>query len=146
VEQHWEHVRQVLGITPQELSEFQAAFWSEDFLDSELVETLRSLHGPYRTALLSNAFSDLRGVVTERLKFADVFDEMVISSEVGMVKPDPRIYQLTLERLGVLPEESVFVDDMLHNIQAAQTVGIHAIQYKSTPQVLADLETLIHGS
>jgi epoxide hydrolase-like predicted phosphatase len=146
VEQHWEHVRQVLGLAPQEVSEFQTAFWSEDFLDHELVETLRSLHGTYRTALLSNAFSDLRGVVTERLNFADVFDEMIISSEVGMVKPDPRIYHLTLERLGVLPQEAVFVDDMPHNVQAAQALGLHAIQYKNTPQVLVELEALLNGS
>ena len=146
IEQHWEHVRQVLGITPEELGEFQDTFWSEDFLDQTLIDALRNWQHTYRTALLSNAFSNLRRWVTDVVQIADAFDEMIISSEIGIVKPDPRIYQLTLECLQVLPAEAVFVDDMAHNVQAAQSLGMYAIQYKNTPQVLAELEALLNGS
>jgi epoxide hydrolase-like predicted phosphatase len=145
IEQQWEHVRQTLGLSENELKSFQKTFWSRDFLDYELVNTLRSLRSTHRTALLSNAFSDLRQVVTERMKFADAFDEMIISSEVHLVKPDPRIYHLALEKLGVQPEQAVFVDDMLRNVEGAQAVGMLGIQYKNTPQVLADLRTVLNG-
>lgn len=144
IEQHWEHVRGTLGLSADELRSFQKAFWSNDFLDQELVDLLRRLHRNYRTALLSNAFSDLRQVVAERLKFADAFDEMIISAEVGMMKPDLRIYQLALDRLVVKPEEAVFVDDFAHNIEAARAIGMEAIQFKNTPQTMVDLGQLLN--
>lgn len=144
-EQHWEYLRQKLGLSPEELRSFEKTFWGEDFVDLELIDTLRRLRSTHRTALLSNAFSDLRQVVTERMKFADAFDEMIISAEVNMMKPDPRIYHLALERLGVQAEQAVFVDDMPHNVEAAQALGIHGIQYKDTPQVLRDLHALLNG-
>lgn len=145
IEQHWEYVRQSLGLSTDELSDFKNNFWGNDFLDLELVNTLRRLRSNYRTALLSNAFDDLRWLVSEKLQFADAFDEMIISAEVGFMKPDPRIYNLALERLGVDANEAVFVDDMLRNVEGAQAVGMLGILYKNTPQVLADLNTLVEG-
>lgn len=145
VEQHWEHVRQVLRITPQELKDFQDVFWSEDFLDTELVDALRGWHRTCRTALLSNAFSNLRHVVNDILKIGDIFDELIVSSEEHIIKPDARIYQLTLDRLGVSAAQAIFVDDMPHNVDGARAVGIHAIQYTSTPQILSEIDTLLQG-
>lgn len=144
-EQHWEHVRQTLGISPAELITFQDIFWSEDHLDVELVDTLRRLRRTHRTALLSNALPDVHGLITDQLKIADAFDVMVFSSEVGMMKPDPRIYQLTLQQLAVPAEQSVFVDDMLSNIEAAKAIGMQAIQFKNTAQVLAELDLFLKG-
>ena len=145
IEQQWQHVRRVLRLSEPELKSFQETFWQMDFVDFELVDTLRNLRRTMRTALLSNAFDDLRRIVAEEWKFADAFDEMIISAEVGMMKPDPRIYRLALERLGVQAEEAVFVDDMLRNLEGAQAVGIVGIQYKNTPQTLAELGGLLNG-
>lgn len=146
VAQHWANIGQRLNLSTQEMDEFQRIFWGTDFLDTELVEYLRGLRGRYRTGLLSNAFSDLRQVVTERMKFADAFDEMIISSEVGLMKPDPAIYNLAAERLNVSTQEAIFVDDMTANVEGARAVGMHGIQYRSTPQVLAELGRLLNGS
>ena len=145
-EQHWEYLRQKLELSSDELQSFQKIFWSTDFVDLELIDTLRSLRSTHRTALLSNAFSDLRKMVTERMKFADAFDEMIISAEVGMMKPDPAIYLLAAERLNVPPQQVVFVDDMPRNVEGAQGVGMHGIQYKDNPQVLAELKVLLNGA
>lgn len=144
-EQHWEHVRSTLGMTPQELKEFQDVFWSEDYVDFDLVNTLRGLRRTHCTALLSNALPDVHFWVTHQLKFDDAFDVMIFSSEVGMMKPDPRIYQLTLQQLAVPAEQAVFVDDTLHNVKAAEAIGMRVIQFKNTPQVLAELDSLLKG-
>lgn len=61
-----------------------------------------------------------------------------------MMKPDPRIYQLTLERLAVWAEEAVFVDDMSHNVEGARAIGMEAIQFKNTSQTMVDLGQLLN--
>jgi epoxide hydrolase-like predicted phosphatase len=88
-----------------------------------------------KTALLSNSW----GNTYPRHGWDDMFDEVVISGEVGMRKPDANIYHHTLNLLKVKPEESVFVDDLAHNIKAAADlgmIGVLHVDYESTRQEL----------
>ena len=145
MQQHWEHVRQALDLNQPEFELFQQEFWGQDEMDYALVDTIRSLRPRCRTALLSNNFPNLRRLLAERWPIADAFDELVLSSEIGILKPDPRIYQVALERLGVQPAEAVFVDDFLHNVEAARALGLHAIHFRSPAQARAELEALLAG-
>ena len=145
VEQHWENLRASLGLSPAEFQAFRDQFWGGDRLDTDLVAYIRQLHGDFKTGLLSNAFSDLRRLVAETWKFADVFDVMIISAEVGLVKPDPRIYHLALDRLGVAPEAAVFIDDFSRNIEGARRVKLNAIHFKDLQQARHELESLLNG-
>lgn len=144
-ELHWHNVSRLLNQPPETIPELQDAFWGGDVVDRELIEAIRSLRPRYKTGLLSNAFSDLRRFVTQVWQFADIFDELIISAEVGLVKPDPRIYQLAVSRLGVKPDEAVFIDDFAHNVAGAQAVGLHAIQFLNRQQVLEDLHIILNG-
>jgi HAD superfamily hydrolase (TIGR01509 family) len=112
VESHWENLRKQLDTSPQELTDLVEAFFADDELDLSLVDYVRKLHTTYKTGLLSNAFGDLRLIISERWHFEDAFDDMVISAEVGLVKPDARIFQLALKRLEVDACQTIFVDDM----------------------------------
>ena len=131
VDEHWENIRQQMGLDAAGISEFRRQFWDGDRLDVELVDYIRSLRGRYKTGLLSNAFSDLREVVTTLLNFADAFDDMVISAEVHLMKPDPRIYQYALQRLGAAPQEAVFIDDIRQNVEGARSQGMQAIHFRA---------------
>ena len=141
-EAHWQSVGDSLGISRQETEKLTAEFFAGDRLDTDLVEFLRDLRPQCRIGLISNAWSGLRDYIT-RNQFADVFDEMVISAEVGLVKPDPRIYRLALERMNVPPEDSLFLDDMPANVQAALSVGMHALQFVQPAETLAELKRLL---
>jgi glucose-1-phosphatase len=143
VAQHWENVREKLMLSSREISAFQDKFWSGDRLDKTLIDYIRSLRGSYRTALLSNAFSDLRRAIEEVWQISDAFDEIIISAEVGMTKPDQRIYWLALKRIGVQPPEAIFIDDFARNIEGAQAAGLHAIHFQNPSQARADLEQLL---
>jgi epoxide hydrolase-like predicted phosphatase len=145
VEQHSENLRQRFGLQRSEMDRFWEDFWGGDRLDAELVALIRSLHSRYKTGLLSNAFSDLRHYVTHVWKFADAFDEMVISAEVGLVKPDAQIYRLALQRLGVAPQEAVFIDDMPRNVEGARAANLHAVQFVTPQQARSELERLLNG-
>ncbi len=98
-----------------------------------------NLHPRYKVGLLSNAWDDLRQTMHTRWDIDGLFDEMIISAEVKLVKPDPRIFHLALVRLGVQPEEAVFIDDIEDNVIAARKEGLIAIQFQDTRKTLDEL-------
>jgi putative hydrolase of the HAD superfamily len=76
-------------------------------------------------------------------KFDDAFDTLVISAEVGVMKPELKIYRIALEQLKVKSNEAVFVDDMPANVEAARTLGMQGILFESPEQTLAKLKELL---
>jgi putative hydrolase of the HAD superfamily len=91
-----------------------------------------------RTALLSNSW----GNDYPREGWDEMFDVVVISGEVGMRKPEPRIYRYTLEQLGCTPEQCVFVDDLPSNVMAAADLGIVGVRHRSYEETVTELEAL----
>ena len=68
------------------------------------------------------------------------FDRWVLSYETGLSKPDPEIYRLALSQAGVKPEEAIFIDDIAGHVRGAQSVGIHAVEFKSVEQITDYIE------
>ena len=95
-----------------------------------------------RTGLLSNSW----GNEYDRSDWHEMFDAVVISGEVGMRKPEPRIFELALKRIGLPAEECVFIDDMAHNIVAAEQAGLVGIVHRTFDETAAELETLFPGA
>jgi len=143
VRMHWEAVREALGIQPKDMPRFLEQYWSADDVNWELLEYIKGLHPAYKVGLLSNAWGDLRQTMHTRWNIDGLFDEMIISAEVKIVKPDPRIFHLATDRLGVQPAEAVFIDDMLDNVIAARQEGLPAIQFINNIQTLSELNSLI---
>jgi epoxide hydrolase-like predicted phosphatase len=142
-DQHWERVRQALQISRGEFPAFQQAFWGGDRLDHTLIDFIRNLRPTYCTGLLSNHFPGLRNTLEIKWKIADAFDQIVISAEEGILKPDPRIYQIMLEKLTIPAEEAVFIDDFIQNIHGAQAVGMQVIHFRSPEQAKTELLRLL---
>jgi putative hydrolase of the HAD superfamily len=98
----------------------------------------------YRTALVTNNVKEYAEGWRAMIPAADMFDVIVDSSAVGMRKPDPRIYLLALQLLGVEPGESVFLDDAAGNVEAARALGMHAILVSDEHAgALAELDRLL---
>ncbi len=95
-----------------------------------------------RTGLLSNSW----GNSYDRSDWLEMFDAVVISGEVGMRKPEPEIFALALERIGLPAAECVFIDDMAHNIAAAAQAGLAGIVHRSFEETAAELEALFPGA
>jgi putative hydrolase of the HAD superfamily len=142
-EEHWDVVQKSLGLTDAEIDRVRTEFWAGDVLDEDLVNLLRELRSGYTTVLLSNAWDDLRQMIVDFWQIDDAFDQLVISAEIGLVKPDLVIYQWLISELGIDPSKVVFVDDFLHNIEGAQMAGLHAIHFRSRDQTLGELRTLL---
>lgn len=104
-----------------------------------VVALRRARAGGYLTALLSNSW----GMDYDREQWAELFDQVVVSGEVGLRKPEPEIYRLTAQRLGVQPEQCVFVDDLRPNIRGAVAVGMVGVHHTDPQATLDELETLL---
>ena len=96
-----------------------------------------------RDANLSNAAAGGRREEERRYGFAAMADVLVYSYEVGIQKPDRRIYEIACQRLGVPPAEVVFLDDLEANVVAARQVGMRAVLFQSTAQAITDVEACL---
>jgi len=99
---------------------------------------LRARRAGLRTGLLSNSW----GNEYPREGWDEMFDAIVISGEVGMRKPEPEIFAHVLDLLGVAAGETVFVDDLAHNVRAAEEIGLVGVHHTSYESTAAELEEL----
>jgi putative hydrolase of the HAD superfamily len=106
---------------------------------------LRRWKGRIPLGLISNAWSGLRELLRQ-LGLLELFDVVVISAEVGLLKPDPRIYWRALEGLGLPPEATAFLDDLPENVRAARALGMHGILFRDPEDALARLQEWLDGA
>lgn len=111
--------------------------------NERMIALVASLHGEYKTALLSNVG---RGVIDQLFASTELetlFDAVILSSEVGMVKPNADIYQLAASRLNLLPENCVMIDDLSANVAGAVDVGMQGVLCRNVTQCIADVHSLL---
>jgi HAD superfamily hydrolase (TIGR01509 family) len=142
---YWADVAGKLGISV-DVAETQLAhdFYSGDVMDETVVDLIRKLLADgYSVALLSNDAAGLLRPRLGRLGITDLFDPLIISSEIGVMKPDPGAYRAVLERVGRPAADTIFIDDMQANIDGARALGIHGIHYWDGMDLEATLKPLL---
>ena len=136
VKEHWQWLAEHFSLTEASLVEMRRDFFGGDALNQPLVEYVKRLRGAgYATGILSNFGDNARTIWSEVYPFIDYFDGIIISSEVGVMKPDPKIYHLAAESVGVKPAEALFIDDFMQNVEGARAVGMQAIHF-SDPEIV----------
>ena len=112
--------------------------------NQRLIDYMRGLRERgYKTAICTNNIREWEQLWRAMLPVEEIFDVVVDSAFVGSRKPEPRIYEITLERLGASPEAAVFIDDIEANCEGARQLGIHAIRFRSTDQAIEDIEAAL---
>lgn len=144
LDDYWREIGPALGLhNPGDIDAFRSRYFSDEEVDSGVLDLIRSLKGCYRLAILSNAPPRLSKWLAD-WGILDLFDVVVCSGDEGLVKPDRAIFELVLARLGVSPEEAVFVDDTLGHVQAASALGLHAIHFTTASALETDLDALLN--
>ena len=129
---------------PVPLEDFSARYWAALRPNHELIEHLRGLRrAGYRMGLLTNNVLEWEPRWRAMVPTDELFDVVVDSARVGMRKPDPAIYALTTERLGVPGEEVVFLDDFASNCGAARAAGWTAVRFEDTTQTIGELDAVL---
>jgi epoxide hydrolase-like predicted phosphatase len=131
-----EHLSHRTSIAPADL---EAAFWGCVKIDADMVALMEDLRRRTKVALLSNAMRPFLRQILEKHDLTRLFDTMVISCEEHLTKPNPAIYRLIVERLGVPASECFFTDDNPANVEAARGVGMKAAPFTGVEQLKRDL-------
>ena len=128
-----------------DLSRLRALYFERLEPNSAMIDFVRALRGRgTRTALLTNNVREWEPLWRSKLPEIDELFEVVVDSAfVGMRKPDPAIYELTLERLGVRAEDCVFVDDLEPNCETARGLGMIAVRFESPEQAIPELRSAL---
>jgi putative hydrolase of the HAD superfamily len=145
--EYWKRTAASLGLPPVDEAQIAALIacdimsWT-DYRDEmwEVARTFRARGG--RTGLLSNGVPEIVARIHADRPLDAVFDAVVVSFQVGLVKPDPAIYRHTLDRLGAQPDTTLFVDDRAENTAAAAALGMHTITFTGSPSV-ADVKAAL---
>ena len=142
-----QRIAEILGLDASQLQAFLADLWTEYLgtLNTRLAGYFASLRPRYRTGIISNSFVGARQREQQCYGFGDMTDLIVYSHEAGMSKPDPRIYQLACDGLGVPAADMVFLDDLPDNVTAARLAGMHGVLFEDTGQAIADIQALLDG-
>jgi putative hydrolase of the HAD superfamily len=128
----------ILGVAPAGLIERMFAGGRPDQAMQDAVRRARA--AGVRTGLISNSWGTSR---YDRALLAELFDGLVISGEVGMRKPTPRIYELGAEAIGLEPASCVFVDDLAFNLTPARELGMATVHHVDSGQTITELERLL---
>jgi epoxide hydrolase-like predicted phosphatase len=141
-EQLKEKIESDHGIKP-ELMDKMADGWRSTIKPiKETIEIAKKLSKNYKLFALSNVDENTTRKCFKKFNFYRYFDEIILSWKVHMRKPEPEIYEYTLKRMGLEPEETVFIDNYPVNIPVAKDMGIHTIFFKNSKQLKRDLNGL----
>lgn len=121
-------------------------FWEESITETypgtiEIAVDLKKKG--YPLYLLSNFSAEKFPLMQKRYEFLQLFDDLIISGEHKLIKPDPAIFQLTLNRIDQRADECLFIDDSLVNINTAINLGFKTIHFRSSEQLKQDLQSIL---
>ncbi|MDN6859450.1 HAD family phosphatase [Pseudomonas sp. CAN2814] len=140
-----EAIAEAVARHPDQEANIRAYFerWDE-MLAGALEETVLVLDELHRAGVrllaLTNWSAETFPVALERFEFLDRFEGVLVSGQEGLMKPEPEIFQLLIDRYGLVPSRTLFIDDVRKNVDAAVAQGLQAVQFSSAEQLRRDLE------
>lgn len=134
---------QIINMLSISMDEWLAIVREDEGVNIKLFDLIASeLKEDYKIGFLSNVGV---GIIEHKIPedLMDLFDSVILSGELGIQKPDPRIFQASLSQLGVEADEAIFIDDREFYLEGAKKVGLSTIQYKSFLQFKGQLEDIL---
>jgi putative hydrolase of the HAD superfamily len=126
------------------LHHFRQKFWGALHPNQEMIALMRELkESGLKMAMLTNNVREWEPLWRAMLPVDEIFEEIVDSAFVGCRKPEPKIYELTLERIGLPPEACLFVDDLQPNVEGAEAAGMSAVHFRDNAQAIAEIRAAL---
>ncbi|HYG96575.1 MAG TPA: HAD family phosphatase [Solirubrobacterales bacterium] len=133
----------ILGHRPH-LQHFRQKFWEALHPNEPMVELMRELKASgLKMAMLTNNVREWEPLWRSMLPVDEIFEEIVDSAFVGCRKPEARIYELTLERIGMPAGQCLFIDDLRPNVEGAEAAGMQAVHFRDNEQAIAEIRSAL---
>jgi len=143
VEEFWQAIGPALGLeAAAEIEAFHHRYHADEAINGGVLRLIRRLRRRYKLAVLSNSPPGLTRWL-DSWNILDLFDVVFCSGDEGIVKPDPRAFARTLERLEVKPEEALFIDDTPEHVEAARALGLRSTLFTTAERLEEDLTDLL---
>jgi putative hydrolase of the HAD superfamily len=143
VEEFWRAIGPDLGLkTDRAIEAFHRRYHADEAVNEGVLRLIRRLQGRHKLAVLSNSPPGLTRWL-DSWRILDLFHVVFCSGDEGIVKPDPRAFAQTLERLEVKPEEAIFIDDTPEHVDAARALGLRAVVFTTAERLEEDLTDLL---
>ena len=139
----WKLMAEQWHIRPGLIKRLRQQAFAKSQLNRKMVRFLAELHQKYQTGILSNAGDQTRTLMEKVFKLGRYVEDIVISAEEGVVKPDPAIYQIAMDRFHARPETTLFLDDYIKNVLGAREFGMHAVQFINNQQAVQAVSDLL---
>ncbi len=139
----WTAIAERFDLSGDECAKLREDFWRGDRVDHHLVAFIARIRQGTKSGLISNAWLSLRTLIEDEWEIDHLFDDVLISAEAGIKKPDPEIYERSLANLDVQPENAVFVDDFKANLCAAEDLGMKTVWFQSASQSIEAVEVFL---
>ena len=104
-------------------------------VNPEMIELIKNLRGKYKIGVLSNVSGVLPDLLKNKYQIPELVDYSLSSADFGIAKPDSKVFSKMLTKLKLKPEELIFIDDKLHNVEAAKQIGIKAMHFVEMKQL-----------
>ena len=142
-DEFYDFMLQTLSLPPEKKAAIES-FVIDDFrVDPVLLDYIRALRTQITTLLLTNFPPHVHDHFRKAWFINGAFDHIIASCDVKLLKPDPRMYELALERAGCRAEEAVFIDDRQVNVEGARAISMQAVLYKTREQTMRDVDALL---
>lgn len=123
-------------------SDIKQEFLAQGSLNEKLLKIIIDLKKKYKVALLTNANSSYLRALLDETGIGSIFDEVIISSEVGFIKPSKEVFKHTLNKLKIKPAEAIFIDDNPSFCQSAEAIGIKSICFQGVNALISNLKEI----
>ena len=141
----WQMMTEKWHISDALIKKFKRNISSKRKLNKPMAQLLGELHQRYQTGILSNAGNQTRSLMVDVLGLDKLVEDIIISAEEGVIKPESAIYEIALSRLNAAPETTLFLDDYLPNVEAARKLGMAAVQFIDNQQATSEIRTFLTG-
>jgi epoxide hydrolase-like predicted phosphatase len=135
-------VQKIAVATDKTVEEVNRMYETEK-IDPRVTGLIHEIHQNYKTALLTNAHHEFIDDILQDNNLSQIFDEVVVSSRIGIVKPDPRIFAYVLNKLGIEANDAVYIDDLERHVSAASDLGMEALLFQNFEQCKQDLDRVL---
>jgi len=143
VEEFWQAIGPELGLkAAADIEAFHRRYHADEAINEGVLRLIHRLHGRYKVAVLSNSPPGLSRWL-ESWEILGLFHVVFCSGDEGIVKPDPRAFALTLERLGVKSDEALFIDDTAEHVNAARALGLRGLVFTTAERLEQDVTDLL---
>ena len=142
MEKFWQAIGPELNLdSPDTVEAFRQRYYADEKINQEVVDLIKTLEGRYPLGIVSNHPPGLREWLAD-WQLLELFDTVVVSGEVGVAKPNEKIFWIALERLGIKPAEAIFIDDTEEHVLAARSLGMIGHHFTRADTLVDDLQEL----